>query len=181
MKRILSSILVLVAVAALCVACESKSGGGMKAAQATAQFLNTDGKAIGSAVLTQTDKGVKIELELSGLTPGSHAFHIHETGKADPPDFKSAGGHFNPMGKQHGHDNPMGSHAGDLPNIEVPASGSVKLTVYAHDVTLEKGPANSLFKPGGTSFVIHAGPDDNVSDPSGNAGSRVACAVIAEK
>ena len=145
---------------------------------ATAEFINAKGDVIGLAQLKQTKQGVKIHLELSGLTAGSHAMHIHETGKADAPDFKSAGGHFNPFGKCHGCDNPAGAHAGDLPNLDVGADGNVTADILAKDVTLKAGEVNSLFKDGGTAFVIHAGADDYKSDPAGNAGARVACAII---
>jgi Cu-Zn family superoxide dismutase len=98
-------------------------------------------------------------------------------GKCDPPDFKTAGPHFNPDNKKHGVKNPDGPHAGDLSNIEVAADGTVRVTSLAPNVTLGEGP-NSLFHDGGTSLVIHAQADDLMTDPSGNSGARIACGVI---
>ncbi len=145
---------------------------------ARAELKDSKGNSVGRAYLNQVDNGVMITLEGHDLPPGVHAFHIHENGKADPPDFKSAGGHFNPMHKQHGKANPEGAHAGDLPNITVKEDGSVRVETVAVGVTLGGDGKNSLLKPGGTSLVIHSEPDDNKTDPSGNAGARIACGVI---
>ncbi len=145
---------------------------------AHAEFHNQQGQKVGSATLEQTPHGVLITVDLEGLPPGTHAFHIHEVGKCEPP-FTSAGGHFNPTHKQHGLKNPQGMHAGDLPNLYVPESGKVKADVFATGVTLGKG-ANSLFDADGSSLVIHAGPDDAKTDPAGDAGARIACGVVAK-
>ncbi len=146
---------------------------------AKATIVNAQGEQIGSAQLKQTARGVLITLNVSKLPPGMHAFHIHSVGKCDPPDFKSAGPHFNPTGKKHGKKNPEGHHAGDLPNISVKPSGKGYVGVVVPDVTLGPGP-NSLFSPEGTSIVIHAKPDDETTDPAGNAGDRIACGVITQ-
>jgi len=150
---------------------------GSKEMKARADILDPAGKSIGTATLTEQKDGVKIVLKVSGLTTGKHGFHIHENGVCTPPDFKSAGGHFNPFHKQHGIDNPQGKHAGDIPNLEVGKDGAAEVTVVALGTTLGKGPG-SLLKEGGTAIVIHADPDDNKSDPAGNAGPRVACGVV---
>ena len=145
---------------------------------AKAEVINAKGEQAGNATLTQVQGGgVRIALAVSNLPPGQHALHIHTVGKCDPPDFKSAGAHFNPYNKQHGLQNPEGHHAGDLNNFEVGADGSAKVDMLTKDVTLGEG-VNSLFHPGGTSLVIHASPDDYKTDPIGNAGARIACGVI---
>lgn len=145
--------------------------------KARADIVDAKGKSIGKATFTEQKDGVKVMLKVSGLPAGKHGFHIHETGTCTPPDFKSAGGHFNPFKKGHGMENPAGKHAGDFPNLEVKQDGTAQVTVIATGATLKKGPA-SLLKPGGTAIVIHADPDDYKTDPAGNAGNRVACGVI---
>ncbi len=147
------------------------------AQQARATLRDAGGREVGQATLTERPGGIRIQMDLRGLPPGVHAFHIHEAGRCDPPDFKSAGGHFNPEGRKHGRKNPQGPHAGDLPNILVGPDGAASVELLARGVTLGTG-EHSLFKPGGTSLVIHAGADDDVTDPAGNAGARIACGVI---
>lgn len=145
---------------------------------AKADLINTKGEKVASATLTQIEGGgVRIEMAGLDLPPGLHALHIHAVGKCEPPDFKSAGPHFNPYNKKHGTKNPEGHHAGDLNNFEVGADGTAKVEVAAKDVTLGEG-VNSLFHPEATSLVIHAAPDDDMTDPAGNAGARIACGVI---
>jgi Cu-Zn family superoxide dismutase len=144
---------------------------------AKATLKNAEGKNVGSAALTQTPAGVLIKLSLKGVPAGEHAFHIHEVGKCEPP-FTSAGGHFNPGKKKHGMMAPNGAHAGDMPNLHIPASGELAVEVLNDAVTLDKGKASSLFGPEGTSVIVHAGKDDYKSDPTGDAGGRIACGVI---
>jgi Cu-Zn family superoxide dismutase len=147
-----------------------------EAQTARAELKDADGKTVGEAVLEQRGNDVRITTTFTGVPPGTHALHIHEVGKCDPP-FESAGGHFNPAGKQHGQDNPQGAHAGDLPNIQVPASGRLTAEATARDVSLGAG-TNGLLDADGAALVVHEGADDYKSDPAGNAGKRIACGVI---
>ena len=165
----------LIAPALLCAAMTAFG----QAAPATAHtdFMNAKGEKVGTGVLTQVPGGVRIMVTLAQLPAGTHALHIHTTGRCEGPDFMSAGGHFNPAMKQHGKDNPMGPHAGDLPNFDVDAQGRGQATVTVAGVTLADG-ANSLFHTGGTALMVHAAADDYKTDPTGNAGARLACGVI---
>jgi Cu-Zn family superoxide dismutase len=144
---------------------------------ATAEVKTADGKDVGIVTLTQTRSGVRLSGSLKGLPAGEHALHVHSVGKCEPP-FTSAGPHFNPAQKKHGKLNPEGHHAGDMDNIVVPASGNLALRMVNKDITLEKGKPNSVFQDGGTAVVIHAAKDDYTTDPTGNAGDRIACGVV---
>ncbi len=152
----------------------------VSAQTAEVELLSSKGKTVGRATLTQQQGGVRISLQAWKLSPGPHGFHIHAVGKCDRPDFTSAGGHFNPDGKKHGVKNPAGAHAGDLPNLVVGPDGTVSAEVIASQVTLELG-RNSLFGREGSALVIHVAPDDDTTDPAGNAGARIACGVISSK
>src|SRR5262245_50627446 len=166
-----------VTIAAAALACASLLAGPAHAKpKATANIKDASGKSLGEAVLVQQDGAVQIDMTLTGLPKGTHAFHIHETGRCDPP-FESAGGHFNPDGKKHGKDNPAGPHAGDLPNLDVPDSGRVKLQLEVKNVSIDGGP-NALLGGDGSALVIHEGADDYKTDPAGSAGKRLACGVI---
>lgn len=147
--------------------------------EAQAILHDRSGKQVGAVTLQDTPNGVLVRASLEGLPPGVHAFHIHEKGVCQPP-FTSAGGHFNPTGKEHGFLNPRGPHAGDLPNIVVPASGQLKLEVLDPWVHVGHGEAN-LLDADGSSLVIHQGPDDYRTQPAGDAGERIACGVIEPK
>jgi Cu-Zn family superoxide dismutase len=151
----------------------------LPAAAQTAKAVLKDAKGtdVGSATLTQTPAGVLIRLSVKGLPAGEHAFHIHAVGKCEPP-FTTAGGHFNPGNKKHGMTVAAGPHAGDMPNLHIPANGELTIEVLNAMVTLEKGKPNSLFHPAGTALVIHAGKDDYKTDPAGDAGGRIACGVV---
>ena len=144
----------------------------------SATIINSKGETMGSATLSQGPHSVTIAVEVSRLPPGMHGFHIHAIGKCDPPDFQTAGGHFNPFGKKHGLKSPEGPHAGDLPNLEVGPDGRGKIEATVGGLTLGKEGLVVLLGSNGTAVVIHAGPDDEMTDPAGNAGARIACGVI---
>jgi Cu-Zn family superoxide dismutase len=137
------------------------------------------GSSVGTAELSSTPQGVKINLNLKNLSPGEHAIHVHSAAKCEGPAFTTAGGHLNPDMKHHGLMNPEGPHAGDMPNFTVSADGTAKTTVVAPGVTMGDDP-HSVFTGGGTALVIHAMADDMKSDPAGNSGARVACGVISK-
>lgn len=138
---------------------------------------NGQGKSVGTATLSPSSHGVNIKLNVHDLPAGEHGIHVHQAAKCEGPDFKSAGGHFNPDGKKHGLQNPDGPHAGDVPNFAADAKGKSKATVVAPNVTLGDDP-HSVFTGGGTALVIHAKADDGKTDPSGNSGDRIACGLI---
>jgi superoxide dismutase, Cu-Zn family len=144
---------------------------------ANVDLRNASGATVGTASLTQVGNVVRIVLDAKGLPPGLHAVHIHAVGKCDPPDFNSAGGHFNPTGKQHGALNPQGSHAGDLPNLNVGVDGNGRLETAIEQITLAAG-TSSVWDADGSALVVHAAPDDFKTDPTGNSGARVACGLI---
>ena len=136
-------------------------------------IVNASGQSIGSVRAWQTAGGVSFHIEASGLTHGVHGVHVHAVGRCDPPDFASAGAHWNPAEKKHGINNPAGPHAGDMPNVEVAANGVLSATL-----TLAGASMASLLDADGAALVIHAAADDNMTDPSGNSGARIACAVL---
>jgi superoxide dismutase, Cu-Zn family len=148
-----------------------------QASQATAELKDKDGKAVGVATFRESSGGVTVDVNVKGLTPGLHAVHVHAVGRCDAPAFTSAGGHFNPAQKKHGYKSPEGAHAGDLPNMLVAKDGTGRFESFTDGMTLKPG-ATSVFDKDGSALVIHAGVDDNVTDPTGNAGDRAACGII---
>lgn len=133
---------------------------------------------LGTATFTQGPTGVTIAVEFTGLEPGEHALHLHETPECRGWSLSSAGGHFNPTNKSHGAKNPSGPHAGDLGNFTVAANGTAKATLTATGITLAPDAPNSVFAKEGTALIVHAHADDMMTDPEGGAGERLACAVI---
>ena len=144
---------------------------------ATAEIINGQGQTSGKATLMQAKDGIHVEVNAVGLPAGVHAVHVHMTGTCTGPDFTSAGGHWNPAKKQHGHDNPAGAHMGDMPNMTVMADGTGTLKTVIPGATLSGG-SDALLDADGAAIVIHAAADDYRTDPTGNAGSRLACGII---
>jgi Cu-Zn family superoxide dismutase len=154
------------------------ASGGSSAASATAMLTDAGGASKGTASVSQSAEGLRLVVEASGLSQGAHGLHLHMTGRCDPPDFTSAGSHWNPGGKMHGRDNPAGLHLGDLPNLLVGTDGRGRLEVTIPGATLTGG-AMPLLDADGAALVVHVGPDDYKTDPSGNSGGRIACGVLA--
>lgn len=141
---------------------------------ATAMLRTSAGVDAGRATATEVAGGVRFTLDARGLPPGTHGAHVHMTGRCDAPGFETAGGHWNPTAMQHGTQNPRGPHQGDLPNLLVGTDGRGTL-----GVTVPGAAMNGLLDADGAAMMVHAGPDDLRTDPSGNSGSRIACGVFA--
>lgn len=149
------------------------------AQEAMGTFINAEGAQGGTVTLTQGDGAVSIQGEGMGLTEGEHGIHFHMTGDCDAStSFESAGDHFNPGDHQHGLENPEGAHAGDLPNVSASADGMAMIELSTDLISLTEGEEGYVFDEDGTALIIHADPDDQMTDPSGNSGDRVLCAVI---
>jgi Cu-Zn family superoxide dismutase len=147
--------------------------------QIKVQILTATGQDAGFATFKTVKNGVKVKIELKNLPFGPHAVHIHQNAVCDAPDFKGAGGHFNPAGKQHVYLNPMGHHNGDFPaSVSVGENHTGEATFVVNSISLDPAAPNSLFLNGGTSIVVHEKADDQMTDPSGASGNRIACGVI---
>jgi Cu-Zn family superoxide dismutase len=170
----------IAAVAAICGACSSAQRKD-SVASGSAILYNVGGTPVGTAQLWQDKNGlVYVDVASITLPAGTHGIHFHEAGKCDgstSTPFSTAGAHYNPMGKEHGLQNPNGPHAGDNPNLVIPANGVGKVAFSTDRVSLTPGTA-SLFDADGSSLVIHAAADDQVTNPSGNSGARIACGVV---
>jgi len=174
MRKILA-ISMLTSVSITLTAC---SGGGADMEDVSFPIRNAQGAEIGTLEIEELQGGgVEVEVNVSGLTQGTRAMHFHEFGKCDAPDYKSSGGHYNPAGVAHGQVDD-GPHAGDMMNVEIGADGSGTFKVTNMKVNLRSGTLPALMDADGSALIIHGGADDYVSQPSGAAGPRVACAVI---
>ena len=144
----------------------------------TIVLKDTKGQVVGQAMLSEGDPGVIVYLNVKGLTPGLHGIHFHEKGVCEAPDFKSAGEHFNPFGREHGFKNPNGPHAGDMKNVFADQNGNLQTSYVDTLVTLQKGKKNSILDGDGSTLVIHADEDDQMTNPAGNSGARIVCGVV---
>ena len=163
----------------VCGACSTGMFAGRPVATATVNLAAPNGSTVGSAQLSQAGNGlVTVDVSVNSLTPGSHGIHFHAVGLCEGgTGFSTAGAHFNPLNREHGLSRPTGPHAGDAPNLEAGPDGRARLSFTTDRVTLTSGPT-SLFDADGSALVVHAAPDDQVSQPSGNSGGRVACGVV---
>jgi superoxide dismutase, Cu-Zn family len=138
-------------------------------------LIHSVGQPVGTVSAWQTTGGVGLRIQASVLPHGIHAIHVHSVGRCDAPGFDSAGPHWNPASRKHGLSNPAGPHGGDLPNVTVAANGVLSTIVTVPGASLTAG---SLADADGAALVLHAVPDDNMTDPSGNSGGRIACAIL---
>jgi len=179
MHRIRSSALKLLMLSLIASGCSSAIIGRIPVGSATANLTTASGAAAGTVRLRQAAGGmVTVDVNAAGLTPGAHGIHFHEVGLCDGAGaFASAGAHYNPLSKEHGLERPAGPHAGDAPNLVAGTDGNATLSFTTDRVTLTSG-GTSLFDANGSAVVVHAAPDDQVTQPSGNSGARVACGVV---
>lgn len=169
--RLTSSLPLILAGAAALGACATPSDAPSSAQ--SVQLLGNSGQPIGTVRMWETPGAVSFRVEGNGLSVGQHGIHVHAVGRCDAPAFTTAGSHWNPASRKHGLSNPQGPHAGDLPNVPVAANGTLRETVVLTGASLA-----ALRDEDGSALVLHAAADDNVTDPSGNSGDRVACAVL---
>lgn len=150
-------------------------------AAARAPMRDATGRDLGTVRVLLTSTGARLTGALSGLPPGEHGFHLHQVGRCDRTEatpFTSAGGHYNPAGRQHGALNPAGPHAGDLSNITAGADGRVAFPDSGLVVTMAGAARDGLLDADGASLLVHATADDYRSDPAGQSGARIACGVL---
>lgn len=175
MRKMLVTGLVALLAAALVVSVAAARGNG--ALRASATLVDTAGNVVGQAKFTEDATGrLRVNVQAKGISSGPHGIHLHAVGSCSP-DFAAAGGHHNPLGRQHGLLNPHGAHGGDLPNLVINSAGRGHLNAISERATLSPGPI-TLLDADGSALIIHAGEDDQITDPTGNSGGRIACGVI---
>ena len=152
------------------------SGAGRSSAARDFSLRDANGAEVGTVTLQPAGANTRVMVHVRGMTPGQHGTHLHQVARCEAPGFTTAGGHWNPTSKQHGWSNPQGHHVGDLPNMTVEADGTGMMD-FTVPAPFAAGP-NSIFDADGSALVVHAAPDDNKTDPSGNSGARVACAAL---
>ena len=174
MRTILAPVCAMLALAG-CTRHDVVTGAPLAGGASAVAMLHTGiGAEVGRATATEVAGGIRYTLDIRGLPAGTHGAHVHTAGRCDGPDFASAGGHWNPTAMKHGTMNPQGPHEGDLPNLIVGADGRGTLGVTVPGATMA-----GLLDADGSAIVVHAGPDDLKTDPSGNSGGRIACGVFA--
>lgn len=152
---------------------ETEAGAGELPMMARAMLKTADGKDAGMVSATEREDGIQIEVSATGMPAGEHGIHVHMTGTCEGPKFESAGGHWNPTGAKHGLSNPQGQHHGDMPNLVVASDGSAKM-----DYAIRGARLTEMLDADGAALVIHAKADDQMTDPSGNSGDRLACGAF---
>lgn len=159
---------------------ESIAMAAIAGSRAVAAMVDVDGVALGDVTFEQTPSGVLIGVALDDLEPGARGIHLHRLGSCTP-DFKAASGHINPRGMAHGLRHPDGPDNGDLPLLHVASDGTASAEFYTTRVSLSSdglARAPGLLDGDGSAVIIHAEPDDHLTQPIGGAGSRIACGVI---
>lgn len=168
----------------LASACGRGDDGGALSETPAVPLVDSSRQVIGDVRIGDGDEGVTLLVNARGLPPGKHGIHIHEIGLCEPPKFESAGAHWNPTGAKHGARNPSGPHLGDLKTVTVGKDGRLQVEIVVPDAYFRtaarntRGGARQILDADGAALVIHAKPDDEMSDPSGNSGRRIACAVL---
>jgi Cu-Zn family superoxide dismutase len=177
MKRCSTSLIALALAALTGCATDEAPAPASAEASATAAMRDPGGRTVATATATASGDAVRVRVEAAGLGPGTYGVHVHNVGRCDPPDFASAGPHWNPAGRQHGSQNPQGPHMGDLPNLMVGTDGRGTLEFAINGADL-RGGARPMLDGDGAALMIHANPDDYRTDPSGNSGARIACGIF---
>ncbi len=165
----MKKLFVLIGVSVLAFGCRSMQGPSATARLEPRSGSNTSGTIVFTEL---ADGAVRVEVDLSGATPGIHGFHVHEKGDCSAPDATSAGAHFNPSGAPHGSMS-TATHAGDFGNLTASSSGQIDTEFTTRSITVAPGDRSVV----GKAILLHASPDDLTSQPSGNSGARVACGV----